>query len=418
MQEEQAWRAAAKGTKTERPENTYKGKGSKGKTPGGDVQEEQARRAAAKGKAQLIEERGKGKTPGGDVQEIRAGRTANNVGLLGARSAGSNDPMTPAGAPAPAPAIAAALGRTGGGVGPLSEERGKGETAGGDVMEVTAWRSASKVTQTKGENNRQGGAQMREGGQLISERGKGKAPGGEIQTSERNGKGPKIGAKGEATKGAETEGLREEKGEAPAAKAGPAPAAQAEPEAAAGPVHSASGVGGVGGGGKGGGGVGGGGRGGGQPGVGGGAKGCGGVGGGDQDGGPPGGGGRVVEWGAVVEVVVLLGDLVGRRQGGKEARPSANHCQIRLRHVRGARRYKLGVRNPRMKKPSRTLRPIRGNSTTCDTFGITKGKEKAKKANQGAKRVQERTAMGARGQAQSRGEGDTANHGARGVLIV
>ena len=158
MQEEQAWRAAAKGTKTERPENTYKGKGSKGKTPGGDVQEEQARRAAAKGKAQLIEERGKGKTPGGDVQEIRAGRTANNVGLLGARSAGSNDPMTPAGAPAPAPAIAAALGRTGGGVGPLSEERGKGETAGGDVMEVTAWRSASKVTQTKGESNRQGGA--------------------------------------------------------------------------------------------------------------------------------------------------------------------------------------------------------------------------------------------------------------------
>ena len=136
-------------------------------------------------------------------------------------------------------------------MGPLSEERGKGETAGGDVMEVTAWRSASKVTQTKGENNRQGGTQMQEGGQLISERGKGKAPGGEIQTSERNGKGQKIGAEGEATKGAETEGPREEKGEAPAAKAGPAPAAQAEPEAAAGPVHSASGVGGVGGGGKG-----------------------------------------------------------------------------------------------------------------------------------------------------------------------
>ena len=112
--------------------------------------------------------------------------------------------------------------------------------------------------------------------------------------------------------------------------------------------------------------------------------------------------GRVVEWGAVVEVVVLLGGLVGRRQGGKEARPSANHCQIRLRHVRGARRYKLGVRNPRMKKPSRTLRPIRGNSTTCDTFGITKGKEKAKKANQEAKRVQ----------------GDKAHHGARGVLNV
>ena len=56
--------------------------------------------------------------------------------------------------------------------------------------------------------------------------------------------------------------------------------------------------------------------------------------------------GRVVKWGAVVEVVVLLGGLVGRRQGGKEARPSANHCQIRLRHVRGARRYKLGVRRP------------------------------------------------------------------------